>query len=202
MGTLVTEYFSAYTSEKLEAGDVYLPLSDAARADLLKLLDTEDKYIYFSLKDETNFETVRATAAGGLILLDRAVEGTAPVLHPMGTCVTSVSPTIVATIKDLICTYECCDTGCPVEPVAYDSVYLPAAYVGQAWSGIIRFTGSTPMMLSIANPPAWMTVIQNKKELQLSGTPTETGTFSLGAFGFNGNGTNTATKEVLLTVAE
>lgn len=199
---LVTEFFSAYTSEKLEATDTYLPLSEGAKADLVTLLTGEDKYIYLTLKDEVNIETVRASYEGGLILLERGLEGTTAILHPLGTCVTAVSPTIMAAIKDLICNYQCCEGGCTVEPVSFESAYLPAAYIGKEWAGILRFGGSSPMQLGIANTPAWMTVTQVKNELQLSGTPTEAGTLSLGAFGVNGDGTNTVTKEVILTVAE
>lgn len=199
---LVTEFFSASTSEKMEATDVYLPLSESAKADLLTLLDNEDKYVFLTLKDEVNLETVKATVSGDTIILERGLEGTEAVLHPLGTCVVSVSPTIMAAIKDMVCNYQCCEGGCAVEPVAFDSAYLPASYVGKAWGGILRFTGSSPMKLGIANPPAWMTVVQVKNEIQMSGTPTEAGQLSLGAFGVNGDGTNSVTKEVLLTVAE
>ena len=200
--TLVTEFFSASTSEKMEATDVYLPLSESAKADLLTLLDNEDKYVFLTLKDEVNLETVKATVSGDTIILERGLEGTEAVLHPLGTCVVSVSPTIMAAIKNMVCNYQCCEGGCAVEPVAFDSAYLPASYVGKAWEGILRFTGSSPMKLGIANPPAWMTVVQVKNEIQMSGTPTEAGRLSLGAFGVNGDGTNSVTKEVLLTVAE
>jgi hypothetical protein len=199
---LVTEFFSASTSEKMEATDVYLPLSESAKADLLTLLGNEGKYVFLTLKDEVNLETVKATVSGDTIILERGLEGTEAVLHPLGTCVVSVSPTIMAAIKDMVCNYQCCEGGCAVEPVAFDSAYLPASYVGKAWEGILRFTGSSPMKLGIANPPAWMTVVQVKNEIQMSGTPTEAGQLSLGAFGVNGDGTNSVTKEVLLTVAE
>ena len=199
---LVTEYFTASTAEKLEATDVYLPLHESAKADLLALLDNEDKYVYLTLKDEVNIETVKASVRGDVIMLERGLEGTTAVLHPMGTCVSSTSPTIIAAIKDFICNYQCCESGCAVEPIEFDSAYLPASYVGKAWEGILRFSGSSPMKLGIANPPAWMTVVQVKNEIQMSGTPTDAGQLSLGAFGVNGDGTNSVTKEVILTVAE
>lgn len=199
---LVTEFFSAYTSEKLEATDVYLPLSESAKADLLTLLNRDGAYAFLTLRDEVNIETVKAHLEGDLIILERGLEGTTAVLHPLGTCVTATSPTIVAVIKDLVCNYQCCEGGCPVEPVAYDSAYLPAAYVGKEWQGVVRYKGTSPMQLGVANPPSWMTVIQVKNELKLAGTPVEAGTLSLGTFGVNGDGTNTATQEVILTVAE
>ena len=198
---LVTEYFSAFTPEKVEATDVYLPLSDSAKADLLALLDDESKYIFLSLKDEVNLETVKVKASGGLLIMERGLEGTEAVLHPLDTCVSSVSPTLIATMKDLICNYECCEGGCPVVAVRYSTATLPAANVGKSWSGTVEFTGSTPMTLNAANPPSWMNVTQSKTTLLLSGTPTTAGSVSVGVFGINGDGTNVATKELVINVA-
>lgn len=199
--TMQTEYFSAYLSERLEATDVYLPLADAARLDLINVLSDADSYIFLTLKGDTHMETVRARREGGYILLDRGLEGTTAVLHHYGTCVTSVSPTVIAAMKDLICNYSCCEDGdCPCVAVTYAGAVLPEAHAGVAWEGSVVFGGDAPIHMGIEGAPSWMNVSQQGNLLKLYGTPTTNGIFPFSVAATNCNGTQIATKALSLTV--
>lgn len=103
----VNDFFSAFTTQRLSATDVYLPLDAAAHADLLRFT-TDGNYTYASLVDDTTMETVIIHNDHGTLIMERGREGTPAVAHPPGTCIHTVSPTIIAAIKDLICNWECC----------------------------------------------------------------------------------------------
>lgn len=196
-----TEYFSAFTNSRVEATDIYLPLPPAAAADLVNLLDDNDAYIYLTLKGDTYMETVRVRNEGGVLIMDRGMEGTVAVLHHYGTCVTAVSPTVLAVMKDLICNYSCCEDGdCPCVAVTYTGAVLPEAHVGIAWEGSVVFSGDTPISMGVENTPDWMNVTQQSGLMQLTGTPTVEGVFSFSVAATNCNGTEIATKTLSLTV--
>ena len=95
----VTESFQAYTSAVMNAEDVHLPLATAAYADLLALLNTSGSYTFLTLRDGSYMETVKAYASGGYVLLERGQGGTTARKFSYGTCVTTVSPTIVESIS-------------------------------------------------------------------------------------------------------
>lgn len=196
-----TVSFSGFLNNRLEATDVYLPLCEASRADLLNILAEENSYIYLTLRGDTQMETVRARAEGGYVIIDRGLEGTTAVLHHHGTCVSSVSPTVIAVIKDLICNYSCCEDGdCPCTAVSYAGAVLPNAFVGQAWGGSVVFAGDPPFNMGVDDAPSWMQVSQVGNMLQLSGTPAFAGTFSFSVAATNCNGTQIATKVLSVTV--
>lgn len=195
------EYFSASLNACLEATDVYLPVSDAAAADLKALLTEPNQYMYLTLKDDTNFETVKVRNEQGTLMLERGVEGTEATKHPFGTCIVSVSPTVVALIKDLICNYECCNGPCPVEPVVCAGTALPEyTNVGLPFNGCVIFTGSSPINIVINGAPAWMQALQMGNTLILSGTPDKAGTASFSVAAANGNGTHVVSQSVTVTV--
>lgn len=102
------DYFSAYLIERLSADSVYLPVCDAARADLLHFIP-DGNYTYASLVNDTTMESIIIRNDHGTLLLERGREGTAAISHPPGTCVRTVSPTVIAAIKDLICNWKCCE---------------------------------------------------------------------------------------------
>lgn len=101
------DFFSACLTARIDADSVYLPLSPDAKADLLRIIP-QGSYTYASLVNDSAMETVLIRNDHGTLLTERGFEGTSPVAHPPGTCVRTVSPTIIAAIKDLICTWECC----------------------------------------------------------------------------------------------
>lgn len=185
------EYFSASLITKIEATDVYLPLSMSAEADLKALLETPDAYVYLTLKDDLYLETVKVKNVQGTLMMERGVEGTVATSHPYGTCVAAVSPTIVALIKDLICNYECCEGPCPVEPVALAGYATPTeGNVGVEWTGAVIFSGTAPMTIVVNSAPSWMEAVQIGSTIKLRGVPDKTGTTVMTVAATNGNGTN------------
>lgn len=103
------DFFSAHLTQRLDASDVYIPVCEAARNDLLHFIPN-GSYTYASLVSDSAMETVIIRNDHGTLLLERGREGTTAASHPPGTCVRTVSPTIVAVIKDMICNWECCET--------------------------------------------------------------------------------------------
>lgn len=101
------DYFSAHLTQRLDAAGVYLPVCDTARADLLHFIP-DGSYTYASLVNDTDMETVIIRNDHGTLLLERGREGTTALNHPPGTCIRTVSPTVIAAIKDVICNWECC----------------------------------------------------------------------------------------------
>ena len=197
------EYFSASLNRKLEATDIYLPISEGAAADLKALLKEPDDYIYLTLKDDVNLETVRVRNEQGTLMLERGLEGTEAVTHPFGTCIMSVSPTVVALIKDLICSYECCEGPCPVEPVVCAGTALPEyGNVGVAFNGCVIFTGSSPMNIVMNGAPAWLSALQMGNTLILRGTPDKAGTTTFSVAATNGNGTNVVSHSISVTIKD
>lgn len=200
---MVSTYFSAYTTSRLEAGDRYLPLNDAATADLLAILQEPESYIYLTIRSDTALETVRAYNDSGTILIDRGLEGTTAVLHHAGSCVSSVQPTLLAVIKDLICNYTCCEGDCGCEPVASKGFieYKPGV-VGEPYHAELHFSGSLPMNIAVGELPAWATATQKENTLVITGTPTESGTHTATVAATNCSGTALKTVTVNIAVSD
>ena len=185
------EQFGARLVNRLEAADSYLPLSNEATADLLNLLTESDDYIYLSIGDEKTYEIVKCRAEGGLLIIERGLEGTSAVLHGYGACVSSVSPLIIAIVKDLICNYSCCEDGdCECEPVAFGMSFLPYAKQGAAWEGMATFSGNTPMNIGVNGAPDWMQVDVEGTTIRFSGTPNVVGPVSFSVAASNCGGTS------------
>lgn len=185
---LKTEFFSAYTTAAMSADDKALPVCDAARADLLGLLESGD-YTYLSITDDAHFETVKVVNDHGTLVLERGLEGTDAVAHPDGACVKSVSPTVIAAIKDLVCNYQCCDGPCECTPVAFSGANLPGGAVGQSWHGAVIFTGDAPVHCGVSQLPAWMSAQVVGGTILLDGTPTQAGEWTISCAATNCGGT-------------
>lgn len=196
------EYFSAYTSAKMSADDVHLPLCESAKADLLKLLENEDGYTWLSLIDESRMETVKVHNDHGTLILERGMEGTQAVPHPLGTCVRTVSPTVIAAIKDLVCNYQCCEGGCPCVSASFAGSVIPDATVGVPWKGSVIFNGDAPMQLAVNGGPAWLMVQARGNVLMLSGTPNRSGEYIISAAASNCGGTVVVSEALKLIVRE
>lgn len=193
-------FFAARLCDRLEASEVHLPLTSAATADLLDTLKNEDDYNYLSLKGDVEYEVVKVRNESGTLLIERGQEGTTPVLHHHGTCVSTVSPLTVAVIKDMVCNHECCEGDCPCEAVAVGGWTLPEAHVDKAWEGGVVFAGDLPMTLGAANTPSWMKVRAVNNVLELSGTPHIAGTFTFSVAATNCNGKHVATQTLTVDV--
>lgn len=196
----VNEYFEAYLTAKLESSDVGLPVSAQATADLLALLPEEDDYTYLTIMSDVDMETVRVRNDHGTLVLERGLENTKPSAHPYGSCVRTVSPTLVAAVKDLVCNYQCCEGPCQCTPVAYSGGYVQDGVVATPWEGAVAFSGDLPMTLVTANTPPWMRVQASGNVLLLSGTPEEEGTFNFSVAATNCNGTAIATQALTIKI--
>lgn len=200
MGSLKHLFFAARLCDRLEASEVHLPLSKAATADLLTVLPNEDDYVFLSLRGDVEYEVVKVRNESGTLLLERGMEGTNAVLHHHGTCVSTVSPLVVAVIKDMICNYECCEGDCPCEGVVAGGWTIPDAYVDKPWEGGIVFAGDLPMTMGISNAPSWMKAKSVNNVLELSGTPHIAGTFTFSVAATNCNGKYVASQTLTVTV--
>lgn len=199
--SIVNSFFSAAINGKLGPQDVHLPLAPAPLADLLNILSDPDDYILLTLRGERNIETVRARNQQGTIILERGLEGTQPVLHHFGTCVSSLTPTVIAAIKDLVCNYSCCaDDPCPCTPVEYVGATLPEGKVAQPWQGSVIFKGTLPMATAINGIPDWVQVVQNENSIFLTGTPDAAGTYAFSVAATNCGGTKLDTQTLEVTV--
>ena len=182
------KYFTTFLTRKLEAGDLDLPIVEKAKADLLDLLSGEDDYTYLSIV--------------GTLLLERGIGGTKPQTFTYGACIRTVSPTIIAAIKDLVCNYACCEGPCECEPVEVGGYALPDCTKGQPWTGHVAFQGSMPMTLGANGAPAWMKVETKANTVTLSGTPNVSGQFSMSVCATNCNGTAVSSIPITITIAE
>ena len=175
---LVTpDYFSAFTCDPIEATAVELPLAGAAKADLLNMLKDKDDYIYLTIRGDIHLETVRVRNEAGYLIMDRGLEGTQPARHHSGSCVSSVSPTVIATIKDLICNWSCCnDEPCPCTGAELEGiVVLSEGQVGFEYKAVLSFGGSLPMNVNISGLPGWATAIQTNNTVTVTGVPNTAG---------------------------
>lgn len=199
--SMVTEFFSAYLTAVLEENGKYISLTSEATADLASMLKASGSYIYLTLRDDANIETVRAHLEQGLLIVDRGLSDTEAVKHPVGTCVSSVSPTVVAVIKDLICNYNCCEDGdCPKTPVAFTTIYTPSGSTGTAYRGTVEFTGTDPVQVTVSGAPDWLTVTRTGTSLTLTGTPVSSGDVTFSIALTNMNGTQTAVKTISFSI--
>ena len=178
------------------------PRDAAAEADLKALLSGEGSYVYLTIRDELNAETVRCSLSAGALVLERGMEGTQGVRHPYGACVSTVSPTVMAVVKDLICHYDCCEGGdCTAVPVALHSVNAPSASVGAPWQGSAELDGSDPITLDASAAPSWMTVRRYGHLVLMKGTPSTAGNVSFTLYAVNLNGTESASAQIAFTVS-
>ena len=196
------EFFSALLNRALGPADVHLPIDAAAEADLKALLASEGSYVYLTIRDELNAETVKCSLAAGTLVLERGLEGTQGVRHPYGACISTVSPTVMAVVKDLICHYDCCEDGdCTAVPVSFNTVNTPPASAGTPWQGSAELDGSDPITLDASAAPSWMTVRRYGQLVLLKGTPSSAGDVNFSLYAVNLNGTETASAQIAFTVS-
>ena len=175
---LVTpDFFSAFTCSTIEPTDVELPLHSAAKADLLNMLKNPDDYIYLTIRSDTRLETVCVKNNAGYLVMDRGLEGTQAVKHHTGSCVSSVSPTVIATIKDLICNWSCCKDGpCPCTPVSLEGITVVSeGQVGNEYKAVLTFGGTLPMNIAVSGLPAWARAVQTNNTVTVTGIPDAAG---------------------------
>lgn len=194
---MLFKQFSTLLHGTLEATDTSLPLHTRDQAALLELIP-RDEEMFLLLEDGTYKENIRAYNVDGYILIERGIDSVAR-KFPRGTCVRF--DLTLPLVKWLICNYDCCEGDCPCDPVQISGTFLPDAKVGTPWSGFISFSGTLPMNLSIVGAPAWVHITYGATAIQLTGTPTSAGSYTVAAAATNCNGASFAQQQIPLTVA-
>lgn len=178
-------FFNAALNSRLDKADRALPLH-TQDTDRLKAALAEDDYTWLVIRDEVGSEIVKVTNTCGGLVIDRGEDGTEPLNFPKGSCVRWEM--VPATVRELICTHDCCDDGCPCDAVKAAGVALPEARKGVQWFGSAVFTGSVPMELAVAGAPAWMQVTKGANYVSFSGVPGAAGEYTLSVAATNCNG--------------
>lgn len=173
---LKTDIFEAATAWTIDPEDTYIQFPKNAEADLLSILSKDGEYMYLAVQDHRKYEVVKVTRDGADLLYERGVAGTKAARFAAGVCVSGISPIAVQVMKDLICSYSCCEDGdCECDPVAVGGSSLPDGVVGKPWSGAVAFTGDAPITVTVNSTPSWMTAVVEGNMVHLSGTPSVAG---------------------------
>ncbi len=176
MMLLKTDIFEATTVWTISPEDTYIQFSKPAETDLLSILSKDGEYMYLAVQDHRKYEVVKVTRDGASLLYERGVAGTKAARFAAGVCVSGISPLAVQIMKDLICSYDCCEDGdCECEPVFVGGSSLPDGVVGKPWSGAVAFGGASPITVTVNNTPSWMSAVVEGNVIHLSGTPSVTG---------------------------
>lgn len=195
---MILKPISLSLSDRLDAGDTYLPLTAADLAKLTAIVPSGES-IYLTITDDLNKEYVLATSNAGTVTIERGVDSTATTF-PRGSCVFFENS--VPVTKYLVCNYECCSGECPVEAVKSAGFVLPQAVVGDAYEGSFVFSGGLPMTFGITGLPAWATASYAGSYVKISGTPTAKGSYAISVSACNDQGANVAVQQGTITVVE
>lgn len=183
---MIYKSFYAVLNSVLEINDTYLPLSPMSEAEF-KALVPENESMILDISDGFRQEAVVATNNCDTITIER---GDNPHKFPRGSDVKfCLTPGMLAVIKNLICTFDCCETPCPCEPVkSAGNAILPKATSGSPWAGSFVFTGDNPMNLAVYGAPSWASVIYGPNFVRLEGTGTGAGTWNISVAATNCSG--------------
>lgn len=174
--------FTGTLAAPLMAADTSISLANGATGQLVAQL-ADEGYAFLYVHDATGAEVVKVSVYGSALTLAR---GETPRSFPKGTCVDG--RVTYDGVKDLICNFDCCAGDCPCEEVQSAGTALPAAHAGQAWEGMVVFSGALPMALAVEGAPAWLAVTLGVNFVKLAGTPPAAANyvFSVGATNCNG----------------
>lgn len=101
MGMIVKE-FRAFLTAGMDASTQALYIDPHAYGDLLTMFTNKDDYMYLSIRGDHSFETVKAWTFEGKLYVERGVCDTVPQPHHYGSAVTSISPTVVCVVRDMV----------------------------------------------------------------------------------------------------
>lgn len=193
-----TEPFIAHLGKSLDAAEVYLPVSHAPYADLLRLLADPNDYTILTITDDTNEEVVKAKASGGTIILERGLGGTVPVKLSYGARVATVPPALNVVIEERIREL----LGCYFDDTVLDvaDVRLPVGTATQEYYGYLRLSGQLPMKVEISGTPVWACVTQTANIITITGRPPDPGTFVIHLTATNLNGANKVERNLEINV--
>lgn len=178
-------HFSANLNFRLNKVDRRLALSYADEASLAAAVPNGD-YTYLVIRDPTGAEIIKVENICGTMLVTRGQDGTEPRNFPKGSCIRyETTPTVV---KDLICSYDCCEGECPCEAVAAAGITLPPVVSGSGWNGSAVFTGDTPMTIAVQGAPDWVRVEVGPNFVSFSGVASGSGSFTIAVAAANCDG--------------
>lgn len=193
---MILKAISLNLNTKLEASDIYLPLTASDTAYLTSVVP-EGEEIYLTIQWDMYREYVLASNEHGTIVLTRGVDSEARAF-PKGSCVFFENS--VPVTKWLICNYECCSDDCGYEAVQNAGAVLPTAKVGDTWKGTFIFKGSLPMVFGVTGLPDWCEATYSGNYITLTGIPTVTGSYNIAVSASNGKGENIAVQQGIITV--
>lgn len=180
---LVNSY-SVNLTGLLTSGATVLPVSAAKATELATALG--GNYTTLAINDGTYVEIVQATAAGSVITIARAQEGTLARAFAAGTCAK-------AQLTAAGLSYLICNSGCACTPIDMKAgVLIEQPTINIPWTHSWYFTGTMPFVATSITLPSWITLDISKLStglLTVSGTPTVTtpAALSIAVTGCNGS---------------
>ena len=180
---LVNSY-SVNLTGLLTSGATVLPVSAAKAVELATALGAN--YTTLAINDGTYVEIVQATAAGSVITIARAQEGTLARAFAIGTCAK-------AQLTAAGLSYLICNSGCACTPIDMKAgMLIEQPTINIPWTHSWYFTGTLPFVATSITLPSWLTLDITKLStglLTVSGTPTVTApaVLSIAVTGCNGS---------------
>lgn len=119
-----------YLSGALSAEGLVLPVSANDAAALCSLIGTGN-HTYFRITSAQALEVVKAQCTGTVVQIDRAINESFAVAHPLGACVT-VDVATVCALRDAVCQEldQCDSLADTIEDLLLASTTFPPALVG------------------------------------------------------------------------
>jgi hypothetical protein len=185
---MILKPFTAVLVRSLDKESHALPLCEEDRTRLLAQLPPDESALLV-LRDDAYTEEIEVeNVCGQPIIKERGLGDTEARKFPRGSVL--CFEVTVSVVRHLICNYDCCaETPCPAEPAAVEAFHLQDGQVGQPWTGLAVFSGSTPMQRAVSQRPGWMTAETGANFIRLAGTPTGLETVQLSVAGTNAAGT-------------
>ena len=180
---LVNSY-SVNLTGLLTSGATVLPVLAAKATELATALGAN--YTTLAINDGTYVEIVQATAAGSVITIARAQEGTVARAFAAGTCAK-------AQLTAAGLSYLICNSGCACTPIDMKAgMLIEQPTINIPWTHSWYFTGTLPFVAASITLPSWLTLDTTKLFtglLTVSGTPTATTSapLSIAVTGCNGS---------------
>ena len=100
---VITTYYSANITKKMESTDVYPNLTEEKYAEMLALLPYTSDYLILKVQDQYSYEIMYAKNINGTITLERGKEGTTAALHMYNACMSSVAtPALMSVVRAVL----------------------------------------------------------------------------------------------------
>lgn len=178
--------FEATLNAPLTADSQYLTISTADMSRLLAQVPAGESTLLV-IRDGVYSEEVLATNQDGTIILTRGQGNTTARKFPYGSYV--CFQVTVSVVRYIMCNEDCCEGGCPCEPIDVVGSIAPAGTVGDAYNASVIFMGTAPMTFGVTGQPEWIEVDAGANYVRLYGTPTGEGEWAIAVSGTNCSGT-------------